>query len=87
MKEIKPTDILVEKTPIKENREIYELSGFKIYNLRKREYEAYPVVLDSLNDYLKNNKRVYVFCNPEFYDDIRRLNKDDFNKIFGSVIP
>jgi len=86
-KSLKPIDILIEKTPIKPHREIYELAGFEIYNLRKAEYEKYPTVLNSLNKYLGEHIRVFIFCAPQFYKALKGLSTKEFNKILGRVIP
>jgi len=85
-KRIKPTEILIEKTSIKTGSEISEIDGIKIYNLREQEYEGYSGVLKSMNNYLENNRRVYIFCAPKYYKTLKKFKKDDFDRIFGKII-
>jgi len=84
---IKPLDILIETTPIKAEHEIYKLEGFKIWNIRKERFEAYPREVNALNEYLRNNMQAYIFCNPRYYKDIKELAlQKKLDKILGEII-
>jgi len=69
--ELEPLDIILEKTPVKDDGEHYLLDGFRIYNTRRKDFEEHPKDIDSLNDYLTHNRQAYIFCSPEHYETIR----------------
>ncbi|MDR0314123.1 MAG: protein kinase [Treponema sp.] len=79
--DIKPFEIILEKTPIKTEGEKYMLDGFKIFNTRKQNYNDHPKEIEDLNEYLSNNKQAYIFCHPRLYDKIRELSLDSNNKL------
>lgn len=84
---IKPLDIIVEKTPIKSEHEIYNLHGFRIWNIRKRRFGNYPEEVNALNEYLKNNEQAYIFCNQRYYDDLKKLALEEkLDKILGEIL-
>lgn len=66
-------DIILERTPIKTENEKYLLDGFNIYNTKKGIFENHPTEIESLNNYLDNNKQAYIFCHPKYYEKIREL--------------
>ena len=84
--EIKELDILIETTPVTKEHEIYKLDGFKIWNVRKERFEAYPKEIDALNQYLVNNRQAYIFCNPKYYGDIKKLAQKELDEILGEMI-
>jgi|GEM_PF-1492120 len=69
-----PLDILIETTPVRVQREYYELQGFKFWNERKDRFEDCPDVINNLNTYLSHNRKAYIFCHPDFYDQMKRLS-------------
>ena len=84
--DLKPLDIIIEKTPIKRDHEKYILNGFKVWNTRKRVFEDYPHEVDTLNQYLENHIQAYIFCNPRHYDGLKELVlKKKLNKILGEL--
>jgi HD superfamily phosphohydrolase len=84
--ELKEYDIILETTPV-EYREVAELSGFEFYDTRLEEYEGLTPEIHILNNYLRSNRRAYLYCKPKFYDQMRHLVKNGkMNDIFGDVI-
>jgi len=84
---IKSLDIIIEKTPIKEEHEVYDLKGFKIWNIRKESFEKFPTEeMDPLNQFLSKNARVYLFCNPKYYNKLRNLGRGKLDKILGDTL-
>jgi len=79
-------DILLEITPVKEG-ETYLLDKFKIYNTRNKVYDEHPKEIDSLNNYLSNNRQAYIFCNPKYYKDLKQLliNPKNLHDILVSI--
>ena len=84
IKEIEPLDIILERTPVHDGEQ-YQLDGFEIYNTRKKRFDPHPVEIDSLNNYLKNNRQAYIYCNPKYYDRIKELSIGD-NNILQTLI-
>ncbi len=85
--ELKPYDILIEKTPTKDEHSKYSMDGFRIWNRRKMKFEKYPNELGHLNEYLNNNVQGYIFCNPDHYDKIRRIVlSENFSCILGDCL-
>lgn len=85
--DIGPLDIILEKTPVKEGGEQYILDGFNIYNRRKKCYDDHPKGIDSLNNYLEENKQAYIFCHPRLYDNLREilLDNNKLHDIFNTI--
>ena len=69
-------DLLIEKTPVKEN-EYTSIRDYQIFNTRKKKYENLPSIFESINDYLKKNRKAYIFVNPEHYNSIKAILNDD----------
>lgn len=67
-----PTDIILERTPMKE-QEAPKLQDFRIWNVRKRRFESYPNELNALNQQLDTYVQAYVFCSPKYYDYMTQL--------------
>ncbi|GAH72436.1 unnamed protein product, partial [marine sediment metagenome] len=66
--------------------EIYSLGGFRIWNIRRNRFEDYPREVDTLNRYLVNNLQAYIFCSPDYYDDLKRLAlSGDLDAILGQL--
>lgn len=82
--DIEPLDIILERTPIKDGED-YQLDGFLIYNTRKKRFDPHPPEIDSLNNYLKNNRQAYIYCNPKHYDKIKALSLDH-DKILQKIL-
>ncbi len=83
---IKNLDIIIDITPIEKAHEIYELKGFKIWNIRKKVSEPYPEEIDSLNNYLENTKQAYIFCHPVHYQALKKLaSTNKFSEILGEI--
>lgn len=84
--DIEPLDILIEKTPIRQNHEIFELQGFKLWNTRKEIFENYPEEMNPLNRYLSNNLQIYIFCNPKYYSKLNELALENkLDQILGDI--
>jgi len=78
-------DLLLESTPIS-YRAVAKLDGFQFYDYKTGQYESPTSEIDNLNQYLLNNKRSFIFCNPKYYDDIRALiKKGVLNKIINKI--
>jgi len=69
-----PTDIILERTPLKE-QEAPKLQDFRIWNVRKMRFESYPGELTNLNQQLDTYVQAYIFCAPEHYDYVTQLAK------------
>lgn len=83
---INECDILLETTPVA-RREVAELVGFQFYDSKQGEYEDVTAEIRSLNDYLKSNRRSYVFCNPKYLGELRGLLRNGkLNEVLGDVI-
>jgi HD superfamily phosphohydrolase/tRNA A-37 threonylcarbamoyl transferase component Bud32 len=83
---IKPLDILIEKTPTKSDHEIYNLQEIKVKNTRHNSFNDYPKEFDGLNLYLKNNRQAYIFCKPKYYNILQELiHKRKFEEILGEI--
>ena len=78
IKDIEPLDIILERTPVHDG-EKYQLKGFDIYNTRKKWFDPHPIQIDSLNEYLENNRQAYIYCNPIYYDKIKELTIGEDN--------
>ena len=79
---IQNLDILIEKTPAREEHEYTKLEGFEIWNTKKKRFEGYPKELEGLNKYLLGNRQAYVFCNPRYYDNLKGLSVEKWGEIF-----
>jgi len=74
--EIDEHDILLERTPVKSEKEKYNLDGFRIYNTRKKTYDDHPSEIVALNRYLSENRQAYMFCHPDYYKKIREITQE-----------
>lgn len=84
---IEPLDIILEKTPIRRDHEIFEIEGFQLWNTRKEIFEEYPDEINPLNKYLSNNQQAYIFCNPKHYNKLRELALEKkLDKILGKIL-
>lgn len=85
-KKIGVMDIILETTPVRE-REVAKLEGFQFYDSKLGRYERIGSEVTNLNDYLKKNRRSYIFCVPQYYNEIKEQSKTGkLNNIFGKVI-
>lgn len=84
LNEIEPLDIILEITPVHDG-EKYQLNGFEIYNTRKKRFDPHPIEIEYLNDYLKNNRQAYIYCNPTYYEKIKELSAGD-NSILEMIL-
>lgn len=81
---IEPLDILLEQTPVREYREKWKMRSVMIWNIRKGTLSNYPGELLNLDDYLSNNMRTYLFCSPQYYEELSDLTKTPhFAEILG----
>ena len=84
--ELEPIDIIIEKAPTKQGASEYELQGFRFWNTRKDRWEGYSTEVESMNNYLKNNIQAYIFCNPDYYNEMKRLVSDGkLDKLLGEI--
>lgn len=84
---IKTLDIIIEKTPVELQHEVYKFDGFRIWNRRKKRFESPPSEINPLNQYLTNNMQAYIFCNPRYYDDLRKLAiENKLDNILGELL-
>lgn len=82
---IRDLDVILETAPVG-YREVPHLIGFKFYDLRRGKYENITSEIANLNQYLESNRSSYIFCNPKYYDDLRKLSKNGvLSKIMGKV--
>ncbi|VVB56240.1 Serine/threonine-protein kinase PknD [uncultured archaeon] len=85
--DIEPFDIILEKTPIRRDHEIFEIEDFQLWNTRKESFEDYPDEINPLNQYLSNNQQAYIFCNPKYYNKLRKLVQEKkLDKILGEIL-
>ncbi len=82
---LSPTDLLIEASPLKEGKETYDLARLQIWNERKQGFDGLPKRIDSLNEFLKENRQAYVCCNPDYYDKLKALPRSDWQRLFESV--
>ena len=82
-----PLDVLVDRTPVREEHEKSHLEGFRTWNSKKNRWEDCPSTLRSLNNYLGENQQAYVFCNPRYYRELREMagKAGELDRIFGRV--
>ena len=83
---LKQDDIIFEITPINENKEKYILDGFRIFNERIGKYIDYSNSLDSLNQYLSENKQAYLFCHPAIYDKLSQYITNHGDKFIQNLL-
>jgi serine/threonine protein kinase len=82
---IMETDIILETAPVK-YREVAPITGFKFYDPVLEKYEGITPEIADLNRYLQSNRRSYIFCRPEYYDEMRKMTKNGkLNEILGAV--
>ncbi len=70
-------DILIEKTPIKPRHESYGVDQFQFWDQRHKRLERIPEVVKNLDKYLDQYKQVYIFCNPRYYQQLKKIFLDD----------
>ncbi len=82
-----PLDILVDRTPVREEHERSHLEGFRTWNTKKSRWEECPSTLKTLNNYLGENQQAYVFCNPRYYREFREVagRGEGLDSVFGRV--
>ena len=80
-------DVLLEKNTVEGSDEVFGIKDLRIYNHRSGNFEdPQSNILDPLNNFLKQSSRVYIFCNPKFYDRLRKISPDEYERIFGKII-
>lgn len=84
--EIKPLDLVVEITPVKSGKEVFDLDQLRIWDSRKGVFEDIPKKTQELNEYLQTNRQAFVFCRPLFYESLRRLDSKAWGEIFEAVV-
>lgn len=84
---LSPLDVLVDRTPVREEHERSHLEGFRTWNTKKDRWEECPPSLRTLNNYLGENQQAYVFCSPAHYRQFRELaaGGGELDRIFGRV--
>jgi hypothetical protein len=84
---LSPLDVLVDRTPVREEHERSHLEGFRTWNTKKERWEDCPSSLRTLNNYLGENQQAYVFCDPRHYRQFRELAAEggELDRVFGRV--
>ena len=82
---VTPLDVIIDRTPIREEHERSHLEGFRTWNTKKSRWEECPPSLRTLNNYLGENQQAYVFCNPKYYGQFRELagSGGELARVFG----
>lgn len=84
--QIELIDVILETTPIR-YREVADLKGLQLFDSQLGEYEEAPPEVTTLNAFLDTNRRSYIFCAREYYDQIRSLSRNGtLRTIFGKVV-
>jgi len=81
---LSPFDLIVETTPAKEAMKMNELN-VKIFNIRQKRPEDLGYKLDEMNDFLKKNQHVYIFCNPIHYYKIKSIPPEKWHGIIQEI--
>jgi hypothetical protein len=81
---MKNLDIILETAPV-DYREVADLKGFKFYDPKTKDFEGLTTAMKQLNEYLKENRSYYILCEPSFYSTLKKLNLEDWSKIFNAV--
>lgn len=85
-KKLNKTDIILETTPEKYHKRP-ELVGFQFYDSKQKRYSVLTPEVENLNTYLDANHRSYIFCNPDYYERIKKLSENrSLDNIFGNII-
>ena len=82
-------ELLIETVPVKSGEQ-YEREHFKIVehrSLARRSpvWEGVDESIKSLNDYLDENKRAFVFCSEKHYARLQSFTPEDWNKILQDI--
>lgn len=86
MPSIEENDILLETAPVKFDHEMPNLAGFEFFDPIQGRFEPPTSEIASLNNYLDTNRRGFILCKPEHYQDIRAMAiQGKLNKILGDV--
>ena len=83
---IRPTDVLLETTPVRVEHERSVLQGFALWSPRKGRYDSLPLETSNLNMYLVNNRQAYIFCHPRLYDAFRKISPERLGMVLGKVV-
>lgn len=84
-RKLSESDILIDVTPSKEGKEYYDLKRLQVWNLRKRCYEDLPAGMVELDDFLRENQRAFIFCNPIYSDMLTQLSAFEWREIFTDI--
>lgn len=83
--QIEEMDIILETAPVK-YREVAKLTDFQFCDPKHGIYENVTPEMRRLNDYLAQNRRSYIFCDPKYYEDMRRIAVNgELNEVLGIV--
>ncbi|MHA1519567.1 MAG: HD domain-containing protein [Promethearchaeota archaeon] len=92
-KDMQIYDIIFETTPIKEKMVTSQADDdedeYQIYHTKEKRYIPLPDDISKQNSYLKDYQRTYIFCSPQFAEDLRNFLIDrnkDFSQILQDVI-
>jgi len=79
-------DFIVEKTPIKKSGDVFNISDSMVWHLRKRSWEPCSSELAMLDTYLTKCQKVFIFCNPDHYDDIKSWSETEWRSIIKDLL-
>lgn len=86
LKNIDDYDILLETTPLQQYNKIESLDDFEFWNPRKKRYDKTPEEINSNLKYLQENMQAYLFCNPEYINQVKEITQScKFNDILGRL--
>ncbi|TFF94819.1 MAG: HD domain-containing protein [Promethearchaeota archaeon] len=86
LENLTPTDILIEKSTIEKEHELWDIEALRIYNHRSGKFNKLDKTSTEINEFLENNARVYLFCNPKYYNKLKNLDENIYSDIFGKLL-
>jgi hypothetical protein len=80
-----PFRLLVEVTPVKKGRDLFDVTSSRMWNLREKTFEPLPFDLEALDGFLGRHQHAYIFAHPDDEEALKRLSISDWNKAFSSI--
>jgi hypothetical protein len=83
----RPFRLLIEVTPVRRGHDLFDVSASRMWHLRYKEYEPFPLDLARMDEFLRHHRIAYVFCHP---DDEAAINEKvdlaQWNRAFQQLL-
>ncbi|HYJ04736.1 MAG TPA: HD domain-containing protein [Chthoniobacterales bacterium] len=79
--------LLIEATPVKKGHDLFDVSSSRMWNLRRNRFEALPFNLESVDNFLRQYRLIYVFAHPDDEEALKHLSALTWEKAFRAVAP